>query len=509
VTSRDQLTELVSAHGALPIGLDILSRDEARELLARRLGHDRTSAEPEAAEEVLDRCARLPLALAIVAARAAVRPEHPLAAFAAQLRADGAGLAGVHETLAWSYRTLSPDAARLFRLIGLHPGPDIEIQAVASLAGVPAAEVRSPLAELTGAHLLDEHAPGRYTRHDLLESYAVELAHRHDSEADRRAAILRMLDHYAGTAHAGATLLLPQEERGDTAPFTSADEAVAWFAAEYPVLLAAVGLAGREGLDRQVCQLAQPLYLFLHRRGLWHERAAVQRAALAAAERLGDPAERLTAHLSLAVAAADLRWFDEAGEHLDQAWDLAGDEGDRASVLHHRSLVAALEGRCAEALRAAAGARDHYRAAGNRVGHANALTDVGWYLGRLGHHEPAAAMLEEALSRHEAHDNIPYQAHTWSCLGDIHLRAGDRAKSLDCYGRALDLFRRTGDRYAEATTLAQAGAGRYAAGDLEAARDAWRQAKGLLDQLDPAAAYQAWDQLRILDERAAAAFHAL
>ncbi len=508
VTSRDQLTGLVSAHGAIPIGLDLLSRDEARELLARRLGHDRTGAEPEAAEEVLDRCARLPLALAIVAARAAVRPEHPLAAFAERLR-DDRGLAGVREIFAWSYRTLGPGAARLFRLIGLHPGPDIGDEAAASLAAVPVAEARSALAELTRAHLLSEQAPGRYTRHDLLESYAVELVHRHDSAAERRAATLRVLGHYAGTARAAAALVSPDRGGASTAPFTSADEAVAWFVAELPVLLAAVEVAEHAGFDRQVCQLAAPLFVFLHRRGLWHERAAVQRAALAAAERLGDPRELLRAHLSLAVAAADLRWYDEARDHVDRAWELAGDDGDRALVLHCRSLVAAIEGRCAPALSAAARARDHYRAAGNSVGYAMALTDVGWYLGRLGPQEPAAAMLEEALSRHEADGNVPYQAHTWSCLGDIHLRAGDRARSIDCYGRALDLFRRTGDRYAEATTLAQAGAGWYASGDLEAARDAWRQARRLLDHLDPAAAYQAWDQLRLIDERAAQAFRAL
>jgi len=202
VTSRNQLTGLVAIEGALPLGLDLLTVSEARDLLARRLGPDRVASEPEAASEIIERSARLPLALTITAARAATKPGFPLAVTAAELRQaatildpfHGGDLAtDVRAVFSWSYRTLSTDAARLFRLLGLHPGPDITLAAAAGLAGIPAEQARLLLAELAYAHLLTEHSPGRYAFHDLLRAYATEQAHTYDSDHDRHAAVVRIL----------------------------------------------------------------------------------------------------------------------------------------------------------------------------------------------------------------------------------------------------------------------------------------------------------------------------
>ena len=160
VTSRNRLAGLVATHGARPLSLDLLTAGEARDLLAGRLGADRTAAEPDAVAEIIARCARLPLALAIAAARGAIHPEFPLSALADELRDAAGGLdafaAGdaatdVHSVFSWSYRALSSDAARLFRLFGLHCGPDITLPAAASLAGQPQRHVRELLAELTRA----------------------------------------------------------------------------------------------------------------------------------------------------------------------------------------------------------------------------------------------------------------------------------------------------------------------------------------------------------------------
>ena len=191
VTSRDQLAGLVTTAGAHPMTLDLPSADEARELLERRLGAARVAAESAAADEIIALCARLPLALAIVATRAATQPGLPLATLAAELRAAAGGLAeftdpdlasDVRAVFSWSYRQLSPAAARLFRLLGMHPGPDIGLPAAASLAGQPAAEVRPLLTELARAHLI-ERAAGRYAFHDLLRAYAAELALALDPDA--------------------------------------------------------------------------------------------------------------------------------------------------------------------------------------------------------------------------------------------------------------------------------------------------------------------------------------
>lgn len=173
VTSRNRLAGLVATEGARPIGVDLLSTAEAWQLLARRLGADRLAAEPQAVDEIIERCARLPLALAVLAARGAEKPAFPLAALAAELRAaprpldsfDG-GDAGtdVQAVFSWSYRSLTPQAARVFRLFGCHPGPDMGFAAAASLAGLPRAQVPRLLAELAHAHLVTEHTPAGSAR---------------------------------------------------------------------------------------------------------------------------------------------------------------------------------------------------------------------------------------------------------------------------------------------------------------------------------------------------------
>src|SRR5262249_51642734 len=159
--------------------VDLLTADDARDLLARRLGADRVAAEPHAADHIIAACARLPLALTIAAARAAISPSFPLAAIAAELREASSALdpfdggdraTDVGAVSPWSSRALPAPAARMFRLLGLHPGADITVAAAASLAEAPPGQARALLTELSRAHLLAEHAPGRYAFHDLLRA---------------------------------------------------------------------------------------------------------------------------------------------------------------------------------------------------------------------------------------------------------------------------------------------------------------------------------------------------
>jgi DNA-binding SARP family transcriptional activator/tetratricopeptide (TPR) repeat protein len=518
VTSRDHLAGLVMTYGARPLALGLLPPDESRRLLARRLGHDRIAAEPAAAEEIVRRCAGLPLALAIVAARAAIHPAHPLGALAGDLR-DALGAldraVDVRAIFSWSYETLGDAAARLFRLVaGLHPGPDSTITAAASLAGVPVSRVRAPLAELTRANLLTEHAPGRYSCHDLLRAYASELCESDD--ADRDLARHRIVDHYVHTAYAAALQLRGEIEIvGLAAPspgvsvtdFAGPDQATAWFATERPALIAALELAADLGLDRHVCRLAQALFVFLHRRGRWHDRAETQRAALAAARRLGDPVEETRAHRNLARALADLGRFDDAHRNLDAALDRSHDDpAGQAWTHYYRDLVSGLQGRDADALAAARRAHDLFVELGDEVGEAIALTDLGFYSGRLGNYDQALDLCEQALVLHQKLGNRPHEAHTWSCLADTQLRLGDPAAAVPCYHQALDLFREIGDPYAEASTLAHLGACHHRAGDQPAARGHWRHAHTLLGDLDPSTIDQIHAQLTTIDSPAADAF---
>ncbi|NUS83500.1 MAG: hypothetical protein HOY75_12325 [Streptomyces sp.] len=213
VTSRTRLVGLVAAEGAWPVTLDLLSAREAREFLAHRLGAARVAAEPEAAGQLGEMCARLPLALAVVAARAATCPHFPLGAVVEELRDACVGLdaldsgdpaTDLRAAFARSYRSLSPPAARLFRLLGIHPGPDITPAIAAGLLGEPVRRARALLAELSRAHLMTEDAPGRYRGHDLLRAYALELTLVHDTDEDRRAALHRLLAHPPHPAHRAA-----------------------------------------------------------------------------------------------------------------------------------------------------------------------------------------------------------------------------------------------------------------------------------------------------------------
>jgi len=213
VTSRNQLTGLVATDGASALTLDLLGSADARRLLASRLGSRRVAREPEAVDVIIAGCARLPLALTIAAARAAASPGFPLAVLATELREatraldplnGGDPATDVRAVFSWSYHALTTDAARLFRLLGLHPGADIALPAAASLAAIPPDRARALLAELARAHLLAEHAPGRYAFHDLLRAYATELARTHDSQNVRSAAAHRVLEHYL---HTGVLLI--------------------------------------------------------------------------------------------------------------------------------------------------------------------------------------------------------------------------------------------------------------------------------------------------------------
>ena len=194
ITSRNRLPGLIAAHGAHAVSLDPFPADEARRAMARRLGSARLAAESDAVDEIIERCGGLPLALAVIAARATVYQDLPLAEIAGELRdartrldalsADGA--ADVRAAFSWSYRVLSVPARRLFRLLAVHGGPEFSSNAAASLAGLPRAEIQPLLAELTGARLLTEHRPGRFTSHDLTRVYGAELSAAEDSAAEDR-----------------------------------------------------------------------------------------------------------------------------------------------------------------------------------------------------------------------------------------------------------------------------------------------------------------------------------
>lgn len=499
VTSRDRLDGLVVA-GARPIPVDLLDDTEAHAMLCARLGTERVRAEPAAAAAIIGLCAHLPLALAVVAARAVTHPGFSLAALAGQLRGGLDELAGADETtdpravFSWSCRRLSPAAARLFRLLALHPGPDVSTRAAASLAGLPPGKVRPVLAELAQASLITEHSPGRYACHDLLRAYSAELADADETPADRDQATRRMLGHYAYTAYHADGFLDPRREvppvltelPDGVEPEKIVDrrEAVAWFDAEHRVLLTALHQDAR--FDTQVWDLAWSTRRFLTLQGHWHDELDSLSTALAAARRLGDENKQAFAYCYLGNTYVWLGRYDEAHHHLRLALNLyeaTHDTIGQAYVHHAFAWLLDKKGNVATAVTHAERALALFRAAEHRAGEARELNAVGWFQALLGEYAIAVKYCQEALQLQQQLGDTINAAPTWDSLGYAHDKLGDRARAITCYENALDLYRRTGYRIHVADTLVRIADIHHDMGDLAAAREAWRQAHGLLEEL--------------------------
>jgi tetratricopeptide (TPR) repeat protein/transcriptional regulator with XRE-family HTH domain len=504
VTSRRKLSSLAAIEGARLISLDLLSRDEAYEVLVHRLGAGRAAAEPEAVDELIELCARLPLALGVAAARAAVQPVSSLAELAAQLRETrqldaldaGDAASDVRAVFSWSYQVLSTPAARMFRLLSLHPGPDISLAAAASLAGVPRESAAAQLGELTRAHLLSEPVAGRFAFHDLLRAYAAEQAHAQEAPEDLRGATERMLDHYVQTGHVASMLVLPTREvlvlgppLPGTAPERPGDDqrALAWFETEHAALTGVTALAADAGYDVAAWQLPWIMTDYLARRGHWRELDAAHRGALAAARRVGDEVAEARAHGGIARAAARTGSLDHAHLHLRHSMEIYERLGHGAGLARtHRALgnVLELQGRTREALDYAYRAMELYREIGDRAGVASGFSQVGWYQTLLGDHEEAVASCERALAAYEGLNDIDAEAGAWDSLGHAHHHLGHHAEAVACFQKAISQFREVGDRYYETDVLTHLGDSHQAAGDPAAAREAWRQALEILEDLD-------------------------
>jgi tetratricopeptide (TPR) repeat protein len=503
VTSRDQLAELVALRDAIPLTLDLLGDGEARELLTRRLGAERLAGQEPAVNGLIQTCARLPLALNIAAAHATIHPELPLTTLSEELldsrrRLDtlriGDGAADVRAVFSWSYRALAPDTARVFRLLGLHPGPDISRAAAASLAALEPEHTVRALQILTRAHLLTEHAPGRYGFHDLLRAYAIDQALIHDTDAERRDALRRVCAFYTHAAHTADRLLHPRRPPlllDPPAPGTHPQllpdmpAALAWFEAEHPNLLAAQQAAAAHRWHDVVWQLAWTLSTFHVRQGHRHEELTAWQAALAAAEHLPDPITRVRAYRLVGRAHSELGGHPEAIAHLNQALELAERYDDPCEQAHtHRTLALVWErrGEARRALEHAIRARELYRTARQPIWEAGSLNQAGLYAGRLGEYDTARAHCRAALAVYRQHPDPTGVAEAFLSLGYVEYRTGHHLEAVEHYNEALSLFRTIGNAYQTADSLAALGHPHAALGQREQARAFWRQALEIFQQ---------------------------
>jgi len=497
VTSRDSLAGLVAAEGACRVDLDVLSDAEAVALLRVLLGV-RAEEAPADAQTLAQQCGRLPLALRIAAELANSRPDASLADLVADLRDQQARLdlldagderSAVRSVLSWSYRRLSPPAARLFRLFGCEPGPDLSERAAASLGGVPLRTVRLLLAELTRAHMITEVEPRRYTLHDVLRAYAAELASDCDSQPVRRAGRQRLLDHYLHTAMRADRLLDPTRDRIDVGavthgvPMDSVTAAQGWFTAEHAPLLAAIRLAHDEGFTEHAWQLPWAMANFLDRGGYWQEWAAASAIAIDAAV---EPAAAAQAHRGLARAAARLRLLDTAVDHYEQAearFEQAGDHLGRAAVQVNLSEIHLAGDQVQEAIAYQQRALTIFRTLGHRAGQAKSLNNIGYMHALLGDYEAALTECSASVELWTRLGDRGAAAAALDSLGYAHHQMGQHGEAIEYYREALALHQKSGHRLYQASVWTHLGDVHRDAGRPEDAAAAWQAALAILEDL--------------------------
>ncbi|WP_327734023.1 tetratricopeptide repeat protein [Streptomyces nojiriensis] len=503
VTSRDNLVGLVPM-GARLITLDTLGDDDSVALLARAVGADRIEAEPTAAAELIRWCGRLPLALAVVAARAAERPTFPLQLLADELRDEharldaletGDSLTSVRSVFSWSYSVLSTRAARMFRLLGLATGADFGLHAAASIAGLDPGDTRAALSELTRAHMISEMTPGRYSFHDLLRAYAAETAAKDADAEERHEAGSRLLGFYLHSAFRAERRLYPHRDTIVLAPapatislqeFPDYAAAMDWFLLEHANLRDAIRNASELGHDVQVWQLAWCMSTFLDRHMQWRDYADTQQAAVHAAHRLGVSAVQALTHRLLATAFTFLREHEKADENLAAALRLfvaAGDGTGQARTYFNIALSQERQGRFAEAAESAARSIALYRSVGHDMGAARVRAHLGWYQALNGQLEDALASCERAVAELRELGNRWEESHAAHHLGYAHHHLGRPAMALEFYAYAAGLFEELNDPYHRSRVLVNQGDAHSALGDRGAAVLAWRRAAEILTDL--------------------------
>ncbi|GAA1642240.1 AfsR/SARP family transcriptional regulator [Actinoplanes couchii] len=461
ITSRRPLVGLAVSDGARLHRAHLPDLPDARRILTTRLTcpHD-----PAFLDEIIELCGRLPLALAVLAARLSVRPKLSMATVVAELRdgarrlaafGEGRGVTDPRTAFSWSYRQLSPDAARLFRLLSQAPVAGITAEAAASLSGADLTRTRSELEELAEAALVTEQDSGCFTAHVLVRAYAEELFRTIDTPADQRAGVARLLQYYLHSSYNAQVVLAPNRTPIPPAralPGVAPEEpltyqqAIAWFARHRPVLKEAVGLAADLGHGIVPWQMAITMQQYFEWYGYFQDWDDVMRSALHAARTGGDIVGE--AHVLRSLAGA--RWFlganEESLELLAAALDVFVDHCMlREQALTHINVHAVHTslGAHEKALASAETAVALCRAAGNETSLMRSLDCKGRSLARLGRHDDAAPVLAQALAinqrigrRHEEAmirvsiaDNLVGLKRTNDAVAELR-RAADAARSV-------------------------------------------------------------------------------
>ena len=543
VTSRCRLSGLAARDGAQRINLDVLPAAQAVAVLAQSAGAARVDAEPAAAQELARLCGRLPLALRIAAERVASRPRSALADLAGELTgarnrldllcAGDDDATAVRAVFSWSYRTLSPDAAGVFRSLGLLAGPDVSAPAVAALIAADTATARQLLELLAGMYLVEESGQDRYRLHDLLRLYAAERSSAEDTDEGRSAARRRVLDWYLHTAYAANNTIIhfPRIALDAAAEgcvpltFTTIRQAIDWCETEHGNLMASIRMAAETGHHVAAWKIPATLWGHFAIRKPWHDMIISHQLGLAAAREIGDRTGEASMLSGLGYAHR-VRCPEEAIGYCHQALAIRRETGDRPGqvyVLNSLSLAHHELRRSEEAIGCCQQALAISRELGDRPWQARCLTSMSAILRGLRRSEEAIGYCDQALAifcelgdrwgqglalNSSARTNMDlrrFEEAITTCRQalEVHREIDDRHGEVDAlntlstayrgmgqfreavgYSRqALSIVRETGDRHGEGTTLTKLGAALCDEGRTDAARRCWRDALAILKGL--------------------------
>jgi tetratricopeptide (TPR) repeat protein/transcriptional regulator with XRE-family HTH domain len=479
VTARRQLPEL---DGAEHLSLAPLPEAEARELLVRVCR--RPVAHDPAAAEVVELCDRLPLAIRLAGTRLRHHESWSAGDLADRLRDHhrrpaelSAGSRSVADAFEVSYRRLTAGQRRAFRLLGLHDGPDVGVPAAAALLGCAAPDARRVLDELAEAHLRREHAPGRYTCHDLLRSHASTVLARDEPEPARKAALTRLVAHYVRTLGRAGRVIDPPRfpgppaEADDLPALTDRARALEWWEAERPSLVAAVEAATAAGLDREATRLARALAPFHSQGRHAAERRTVQQAALRSARRTGDRTAQAHILVELGGAEHHSGRVADARACYEEAVTVAGDLLAQGRALARLGALDQALGEYGAAERSMRAALAAFRTLGDGPRTATTLLGLANLDEWVGRYAEAQHSLDEALPALERTGSLLRAGQAHCTQGRLHLRLGRYPEAEEQLGLALRRARLLGDRDGELRALLALGRVHLGRGRLPAAHE--------------------------------------
>ncbi|WP_235921769.1 AfsR/SARP family transcriptional regulator [Lentzea tibetensis] len=482
VTSRHRLGDLVARTGARSLALTQLPGHDSHALLTSALGADRVAAEPAAAAELAEVCGHHPLALRIAAANVGAS----IAATVAELRGDpllaldGAELGAVATAFSLSYQALPADQQRLFRVLGIVPGPDFTPHAASALLDVGTGVATRLLRGLAAANLVEAHAPGRYRFHDLVRRYAEELGDEAEAWDRLFASYLAITD--AAVAHLAKRIVtLPRDDQPGPSPveFAGSAEAVAWLDVEAPNLVAALRRAAVSGPRPQVWYLADAVRRFFHDHGRRAEWLELTPVLLRAARRHEAPAAEALLHLTMGGAAFREGRHKDGIAHTTEAARASRACGWReceASAVANLGSMLDWSGRLTEAVEHSRRAVELFRELGNPSGESHAMNSVSCHYRQLGRLAEARECLDESVALCRKESLSFWEAANLADLGSVLLALGDHQYAEHTLHLALELFRELGSRFGEATALNGLSAVHLARDDHDAARQAATEA---------------------------------